>query len=241
MGANAQTSVPTFTAGEVLTAANMNLSARTGVPVFADTTARDAGFGGTGEKTLAEGQLCYLESTDVVQYYNGSTWLTASGGLVRITGGDFSAVATLNIDNVFTSAFRNYRLIFQYQTSTTSGPVAQFRVGGVAAATNYNYQDMYGVSSSAGAGRYTSQTSFVVGALTNGAFISCVDMLLVGPQLAQATVGVSLTNSTNATYAAPQVVAYAWNHSTATAYDGIGISVASGNMTGNYQIYGLVN
>ncbi len=39
----------------------MNQSARTGVPVFADTTARDAGFGGSGEKTLAEGQLCYLE------------------------------------------------------------------------------------------------------------------------------------------------------------------------------------
>ena len=76
MGANAQTSVPSFTAGEVLSAANMNLSARTGVPVFADSTARDAGFGGTGEKVLAEGQLCYLESTNVVQYYDGSTWAT---------------------------------------------------------------------------------------------------------------------------------------------------------------------
>ena len=37
MGANAQTSVPTFTAGEILTAANMNISARTGIPVFATT------------------------------------------------------------------------------------------------------------------------------------------------------------------------------------------------------------
>lgn len=76
MGANAQTTVPTFTAGQVLTAAQMNNSARTGVPVFADTTARDAGFGGTGEKVLAEGQLCYLESTKVVQFYNGTAWLT---------------------------------------------------------------------------------------------------------------------------------------------------------------------
>lgn len=76
MGANAQTSVPTFTAGDVLTAANMNISARTGVPVFADSTARDAGFGGTGEKVLAEGQLCYLESTNVVQYYDGAAWAT---------------------------------------------------------------------------------------------------------------------------------------------------------------------
>lgn len=74
MGANAQTTVPTFTAAQVLTADQMNQSARTGVPVFADTTARDAAFGGSGEKTLAEGQLCYLESTDKVQFYNGTAW-----------------------------------------------------------------------------------------------------------------------------------------------------------------------
>ena len=80
MGANAQTTVPTFTAAQVLTAAQMNDSARTGVPVFADTTARDAGFGGTGEKTLAEGQLCYLESTNVVQQYNGTAWETVGPG-----------------------------------------------------------------------------------------------------------------------------------------------------------------
>lgn len=75
MGANAQTSVPTFTAGQVLTAAQQNQSARTGVPVFANTTARNDGFGGTGEKTLAEGQLCYVEGTGL-QTYNGTSWVT---------------------------------------------------------------------------------------------------------------------------------------------------------------------
>jgi hypothetical protein len=74
MGANAQTTVPTFTSGQVLTADQQNQSARTGVPVFADTTARDAAFGGAGEKTLAEGQLCYLEDTNKVQYYDGAAW-----------------------------------------------------------------------------------------------------------------------------------------------------------------------
>ena len=74
MGANAQTTVPTFTVGQVLTADQQNQSARTGVPVFADTTARDAAFGGAGEKTLAEGQLCYLESTNKVMLYDGSSW-----------------------------------------------------------------------------------------------------------------------------------------------------------------------
>jgi len=76
MGANAQTSVPLFTAGEVLTAANQNISAGTGVPVFATTTTRDAAFGGTGEKTLAEGQTCYIEAAPKrLQVYNGTAWI----------------------------------------------------------------------------------------------------------------------------------------------------------------------
>lgn len=76
MGANAQTSVFTFTAGQVLTAAQLNATARTGVPVFATTADRDAAFGGTGEKTLAEGQTCYIEAAPKrLQVYNGSAWI----------------------------------------------------------------------------------------------------------------------------------------------------------------------
>jgi hypothetical protein len=75
MGVNAQTSVPKFTAGEVLTAANQNISAGTGVPVFATTATRDAAFGGTGEKVLAEGQTCYIEAApNRLQIYDGATW-----------------------------------------------------------------------------------------------------------------------------------------------------------------------
>jgi len=92
MGANAQTSVPTFAAGEVLTAANMNISARTGVPVFATTADRDAAFGGTGEKTLAEGQMCYIEAAPKrLQVYNGTAFI------------DFDAQYT-----TFTPTFTNY-------------------------------------------------------------------------------------------------------------------------------------
>lgn len=75
MGANATTFVPAYVAGEVLTAADLTVT-NSGVPVFANTTARDAAFGGSGEKVLAEGQLCYLEDSNIVQYYTGSTWAT---------------------------------------------------------------------------------------------------------------------------------------------------------------------
>jgi hypothetical protein len=106
MGANAQTTVPTFTASQVLTADEMNQSARTGVPVFADTTARDAAFGGAGEKVLAEGQLCYLESTSKVQFYNGTAW----ANLGSVTNVDaFTASGTWTVPAGVTYAIAHIR------------------------------------------------------------------------------------------------------------------------------------
>jgi hypothetical protein len=113
MGANAQTTVPSFLASQVLTADQMNQSARTGVPVFAGTTERDAAFGGAGEKTLAEGQLCYLESTNVVQYYDGSVWATvgpaSAGGLVLVKAETIgSGVSSVAVTSAFSSTYDNY-------------------------------------------------------------------------------------------------------------------------------------
>lgn len=115
MGANAQTTVPTFTAAQVLTADQQNQSARTGVPVFATTTTRDAGFGGTGEKTLAEGQLCYVEGTGL-QTYNGTSWVTwgtaPSSGLTLVTSQTIgSGVSSVAVTNCFSSTYDNYKII----------------------------------------------------------------------------------------------------------------------------------
>lgn len=75
MGANATTFVPSYVAGEVLTAADLTVT-NSGVPVFATTATRDAAFGGAGEKTLAEGQMCYIETAPKrFQVYNGTAWI----------------------------------------------------------------------------------------------------------------------------------------------------------------------
>ena len=79
MGLNAQTSVPVFTAGQILTAQQQK-EINTGIPVFSTTVTRDAAFGGTGEKTLAEGQFAYLEDSNTTQYYDGAAWQTVGGG-----------------------------------------------------------------------------------------------------------------------------------------------------------------
>ena len=99
MGANAQTSVPLFVANSVLTAAQQNISAATGVPVFATTVTRDAAFGGSN-KVLAEGQLCYLESTNVTQYYDGAAWATVGptvSKILQVVSGSTSTQASSSV------------------------------------------------------------------------------------------------------------------------------------------------
>ena len=244
MGANAQTSVPTFSLGQVLTAAQMNESARTGVPVFAGTTERDAAFGGTGEKTLAEGQLCYLESTNVVQYYDGSNWATVgpqtAGGIVCVVGETaFSAVASVTVDNVFTTSYTNYRIIVRYTNTNTETLRMLMRASGTSA-TGANYNSAYLFQSTTSAGAFTdnSQTSWRFGTESNGTFNSYSIAEIYAPQLATPTL-VDINNGPNlAAYTTNRIYKGQLNHTLATAYDGFEIKVASGSMTGTYSVYG---
>ena len=115
MGANATTFVPAYVAGEVLTAANLSVT-NSGIPVFAGTTERDAAFGGTGEKVLAEGQFAYLESTNALQYYDSAAWVAVGGsGVLQVestaktdtfttTSATFVDVTSLSVSITPTSA-----------------------------------------------------------------------------------------------------------------------------------------
>lgn len=111
MGANATTSVPKYTAGDVLTAANLSIT-NSGIPVFADSSARTNAFGGTGEKTLAEGQFAYLEDDNKTYFYDGAAWQEVGGGLVLISSTTIgSAVSSVTVSNAFSSTYDNYLII----------------------------------------------------------------------------------------------------------------------------------
>jgi hypothetical protein len=151
MGANAQTSVPLFVANSVLTAAQQNISAATGVPVFATTVTRDAAFGGSN-KVLAEGQLAYIEATNVVQYYDGAAWATvgpaSAAGLVRIGSASLSGSST-NITSVFSTTYKNYRVVVDNAVCTDRGEM-RFRIGANVST---------GIYYSAGSSRISNATS----------------------------------------------------------------------------------
>ena len=108
---NTQTSVPVFISGQVLTA-QQQTEINTGIPVFATTVTRDAAFGGTGEKTLAEGQFAYIEATNTTQYYDGAAWLAVSGAKCA------QVISTTKTDT-FTSASASYTDVTGLSVSIT--------------------------------------------------------------------------------------------------------------------------
>lgn len=240
MGLNAQTTVPTFTTGQVLTATEMNQSARTGVPVFADTTARDAGFGGTGEKTLAEGQLCYLESTNVVQYYDGSVWATvgpsAESGLTLISSTTIgTTVSSVTVSNAFSATYDSYRIILGQGTSSAGGTL-----GLTLGATATGYYSGYVGRQWAGttvAGQVSNGTSWNAGIHVSAGLSMVVD--LINPYLTDETYFVGFTVGIDTGSEARYQGGFLNN---TTSYTAFTLTPQSGTLTGGtIKVYGYKN
>ena len=239
---NEQTSVPLYAASEVLTAANMNISAGTGVPVFATTVTRDAAFGGANEKVLAEGQLCYLSATNVVQYYDGAAWATvgpaAAGGLSLITSGSTSAAASLTLDGVFTSTYRNYRLFVNGTTSVDDIDVPlNFRTSGVTN-SNSNYFRLGIDNVAAGLSRNTGTTTSFTKNFASGTTQIVSEITFFAPQVAIAT-GINSTSTSLSTSSFQRIFGCVFTNT--TQFDGFILTPTSGTITVHYRLYGLAD
>jgi hypothetical protein len=240
MGANAQIEVPAFTAGQVLTAAEMT-QINTGIPVFATTVTRDAAFGGAGEKALAQGQMAFIEATNSTQYYNGSAWLNIGpSGLVLLKAETaFTTATSVTADSIFTSAYTNYFMTVRYQTTSSAGGIRfKVRAGGTSVSTGYNQIVNNGYVSSNTITTTSSTTSLQIADNTNSGGFAYTTVNISGIALAEATVVTALNSSNFGAFTSPQSNFIASNHSTATAYDGMELLVGAGTMTGSYTIYG---
>lgn len=208
---------------------------------FATTAARDAAFGGVGEPTLAEGMTAYIDADNSIYTYDGSNWVkmvSASQpvGLWLVSSSSFSAVTEILVDSVFTSAYRNYRINFDCQSSAGGAIFAfQMRGGGSTIATStYQCQALNIENTVVSASRSITQTQIRVGANDVGGYHAMtVDMFC--PQLAQPT---RINTVFNRNSGFQSETAYASN-TNSTAYDGFRISVGSGTMTGAYNVYGF--
>ena len=239
MGANAQTSVPTFTAGEILTAANMNISARTGIPVFADSTARDAAFGGTGEKTLAEGQFAYLESTNATQYYDGASWVAvgASGLTLIKTQTIGTTVASVTVTDAFSSTYENYKITISGGVGSATDCNLSLSLG--ATVTGYYYGlagTNYGGGANTIGGSNQAAFNFYGAGSTNTLHMNC-DIFqpnLAKNTIATAYVGILVTGG------AGNFLGGFLNNS--TQYTAFTVTPSTGTITGGtIRVYGYQN
>jgi len=234
MGVNAQTSVPAFTAGQVLTAAQQT-QINTGIPVFATTVTRDAAFGGAGEKVLALGQYAFIEATSTLQVYNGSAWVSAiTSGLNLVTAQTIgSAVGSVAVTSVFSSTYDNYKIIINGGVASATGN-ASIILG--ATVTGY-YAGYSGVTISSATAAIASDNNaaswsrFCSGS-ANSIF---ADFDLLAPNMAKYTGITGIQSALNADVGRSGV---GWLQN-ATQYTGFTITPDSGTLTGGtIYVYG---
>ena len=243
MGANAQTAVPVFTAGQVLTAQQQK-EINTGIPVFATTVTRDAAFDGAGEKTLAEGQFAYIEATNTTQYYDGAAWQSVgvAPGLVLVAATTATAVNSVSINNCFTSTYSNYKINANITASVGANSVfsCRFRIGGVDTSTNYKQELFYQNSTTVtGLSNPAGTDELEVGLLdaTGKSYFNTME--IQNPQAAQQTTGKILSGGQTGSLLYNYF--YGFTQSDSTQFDGITFLTTGTSFTGTIRIYGFAN
>lgn len=210
----------------------------------------------TGLLTLAAGTGMTLSSADVLtvnQWQGGTLYFTSTsasiwfpraktvsaGGLVLVQAQtSFSNAASVTADSVFTSTYETY--LVRVRITTNAGNLLyRLRASGTSSSADYGHIRARNVSGTGlSATAQSAQTSGFIDGTLAGASVRAVDLILNGPQLALETpwlahgYGVNTDDVTFDAY---------WTgglHNVATTYDGIELLSSSGNITGNYTIYG---
>jgi hypothetical protein len=218
-----------FTAGEVLAAADVNefLMDQT-VMSFAGTAARGSAIG-----TAVEGMVSYLEDTNRFEFWNGTAYFPL---VAPIVSEDFSAVSSVDIDNVFSAEFKSYKVIFSATFTASTVPLIRFRSGGSTdSGANYSQINItVNTAAALGAARSTGNTS-INDAQNSGAGNSKVLTFdIVNAFESSITSVQGLNNQTSIVSAG----IFQGVHTVAASQTGISFSAASGTMTGNITIYG---
>jgi hypothetical protein len=230
----------TFTAGEVLTASNVqNYLMDQSVMVFGGSAARSSAI---GTANFEEGMISYLTDTDKVEAYNGTNWAqvgASAQGLTLINTTSFSGVSSVTLANdTFSSTYRAYKIIIDI-TSGTAQEVLLLRMtsaGTPVTTAVYDRNHSYQAPSTGGTWNDDqsgdNQTSIRMSAYpTTG---NIIDFNVYNPFETKITqvLGINFS-ATGGLYLGGARV------ETTTSYDGLQFFTGLGTMTGNYQVYGF--
>jgi hypothetical protein len=184
------------------------------------------------------GQVLQADSTAST----GLKWATASAGsYTLISTQTLSAASSLNVNNCFSASYKNYQIIYNMTSATTSDYIyLKLRASGTDSSTAYYgwLQRNFSSSGTQPTQTYNFQnatTGFEIGGgLKVGRAIS--DVLLPFEAVQTAFFGISTVwDSGNARTIAETVQG---THDSSTSYDGFSLVPNSGTMTGTVYIYG---
>ena len=209
-----------------------------GVLPFANSTAR-----GTALPSPTDGQYSYLQDTNATEYYNGSAWVAAgvAPGLVHINTTTFSAVSSVNLNNIFSSTYNNYLYKLNYTCSST-GQLLQFRMrasGTDATGSDYSYTRSFSYNSLSFQTNSNADSSFgvsfsaIIG--TENSVILSIERpfesartTIIGDAISQDTLGTLRWIG-------------AATHKLSNSYDGLTFFPAAGTISGTIRVYGYKN
>jgi hypothetical protein len=177
------------------------------------------------------------EVTNLSNYYTKGEVDTnfttkASTGLVLLNTTSFSGVSSQNLDNIFNATYENYIVELRFVHSTSSSIGIRMRAGGTnnTGASAYVRTFIRGVSTATAQQATTDQWGDVIETDTN---ICNLTMWFYRPFLAEPT-GFKAFGGR-----ATSITGYLGRHTESVSYDGIGILLGTGNITGKISTYGL--
>jgi len=162
-----------------------------------------------------------------------------SGGLVHINTTSFSAVASQSVNNVFTSDYTNYKLIFDNITfSGGASLILRFRASGTDTTTNYTGGGLFMTHNSSTLTGDPLTTIFLGNSSgTAGRINGFIDIF--APQAARET---SAGYWKPYRFAAGSSGAYAHGYSffqtDATQFDGFSLVATANNVSGSVSVFG---
>jgi hypothetical protein len=224
-----------FTAGEVLAAADLN-DTFASKPPFA--------YGTATPSTTVEGFIWYDENDTppAPKFWDGSAFqaISAPSGLVHVATESFSAVSSVSLNGVFTSAYENYKIIAEFSGST-SGANTNLRyraAGSDESAALYYYQRVTFAGTTVSAERVSTATNIFL-TTTDGTNETHLTDFVISNPFAATTTRSNMQSSARTTVVTARQVS-SWLNTT-TQYDGFSFIHSTGTMTGTIRVYGYQN